>query len=344
MRHLSIICLLLSLSAPVVAQSIKQFRPLAGISIRALEVVNDSTVWFAADRGVFGLTTDGGRSWQIDSLQIDGAYPQFRSIAVLDKETVLLLSIASPAHLMRTTDGGNSWDEVYSNAHPDVFFDSMVFTDSLQGYAISDPIEGRFLMIETIDGGKNWRETDTRQWPPPAKDEAFFASSNGNMSIADGVMRLCTGGSHSRLLTSNDGGTSFTPSDLPLPQGGKMTGAYAMHFSTSQMGAVAGGDYERTAADVPSLALTTDGGQTWRQLKGPRPFFGSSVRFRGDSEVFVTGHDGTFRFDLHNGSGTELLQEDGSPLKFHTLRISPSGRTIWLAGKDGYIGRVQSGD
>lgn len=309
-----------------------------------METVSDNTAWFAADRGVWGFTEDAGRTWHIDSLRVDGAYPQFRSIAVLDKETVLLLSIASPAHLMRTTDGGDSWDEVYSNAHPDVFFDSMVFTDSLHGYAISDPIDGHFLMIETSDGGKNWRETDTRQWPPPAKDEAFFASSNGNLSIADGVMRLCTGGSHSRLLTSKDGGRSFTPSDLPLPQGGKMTGAYAMHFITSQMGAVAGGDYERTAVDVPSLALTTDGGQTWKQFKGPRPFFGSSVRFRGDSEVFVTGHDGTFRFNLVDGSAIEITDADGSPMKFHTLRISPGGRTIWLAGKDGYIGRVQLGD
>ena len=320
-------------------QIVQRFSTVPGISIRALEVVSDEEAWFAADRGVWGHTANAGRTWHIDSIRADTVYPQFRSMAVLNRGTVLLLSIASPAHLLRTDDAGHSWHQVYRDTRPDVFFDSMVFTDSLQGYAVSDPVNGHFLLIRTTDGGLTWTEPDATHWPTPAKAEAFFAASNANLSVAEGQIRLCTGGSRSRLLHSADGGHNFSSTDLPMPQGGTMTGAYAMHFINARMGAVAGGDYGRTAPDVPSLAVTADGGMSWRQLTGPRPFFGSSVRLRNESELYVTGHDGTFRFNLANGQAAEISGPEGSPLRFHVLRISPSGNSVWMAGSDGSIAR-----
>ncbi|MBK6523321.1 MAG: hypothetical protein IPG08_13935 [Sphingobacteriaceae bacterium] len=68
----------------------KSLNTLPKLSIRALEVVSDITVWFAANRGVWGYTEDAGKTWHIDSLKVDSVYPQFRSIAVLNDSTVLL--------------------------------------------------------------------------------------------------------------------------------------------------------------------------------------------------------------------------------------------------------------
>ena len=38
-------------------------------SIRAIEVFNNKTVWYAGSRGDYGYTENGGASWKIDSLK-----------------------------------------------------------------------------------------------------------------------------------------------------------------------------------------------------------------------------------------------------------------------------------
>src|ERR1035437_6505673 len=81
--------------------NVQYFPTIPKISIRALEAMSESKVWFAANRGVWGYTEDAGKSWHIDSIKVDTVYPHFRSIAVLNDSTVLLLSIESPAYLFK---------------------------------------------------------------------------------------------------------------------------------------------------------------------------------------------------------------------------------------------------
>ena len=101
------------------------YHTLPHISIRALEVLNDSTIWFAANHGVWGYSDNNGTTFHIDSLKADSVYPEFRSIAILNDSTVLLLSIGSPACLFKTSNKGKTWRLVYSNQQKDIFFDSM---------------------------------------------------------------------------------------------------------------------------------------------------------------------------------------------------------------------------
>jgi hypothetical protein len=101
---LSILFLLFALSFPGKLHSqnellvaVRHHTVLSRLHIRALAVRNDSTVWFAANRGVWGYTRDGGKHWHVDSLKVDTLYAQFRSLALINDSTALLLSIASPA-------------------------------------------------------------------------------------------------------------------------------------------------------------------------------------------------------------------------------------------------------
>src|SRR6185503_17756335 len=82
-------------SLPV--KSFKQFDLEVATSIRALEVLNDSAVWFAGSNGIYGFTDDAGMTWTIDTLTIDSFIPEFRSIAILNDHTELLMNIGSPA-------------------------------------------------------------------------------------------------------------------------------------------------------------------------------------------------------------------------------------------------------
>ena len=41
-------------------------------SIRAIEVLDENTMWFAGNKGMIGNTKDGGANWFIDSISMDG--------------------------------------------------------------------------------------------------------------------------------------------------------------------------------------------------------------------------------------------------------------------------------
>ena len=68
-------------------------------SIRAIHVVNDSTLYYAGSNGDIGFTNSNGSSWEIEKFQYqDSITPHFRSIAV-HKNKIFALAIGSPALL-----------------------------------------------------------------------------------------------------------------------------------------------------------------------------------------------------------------------------------------------------
>ncbi|MBK6523964.1 MAG: hypothetical protein IPG08_17570 [Sphingobacteriaceae bacterium] len=322
------------------ALSVNYFNTLPKLSIRALEVLNDNTVWFAANRGVWGYTEDAGKTWHIDSLKVDSVYPQYRSIAVLNDSTVLLLGISSPAYLLKTSNKGKTWKVVYKNAHPKAFFDSMVFYDKKNGFAIGDPINSKITLIRTTDGGDTWMPMDDDKIGSLEEGEACFATSNTNLDIHKNMLWFVTGGKRSRLFYSSNLGKSFLTYNTPIPQGETMAGIFSFDFFNEKLGVAAGGNYDKTDSSIVSLALTKDGGKTWNVIKHTKPFFGSCVRFRNTNEVFITGHDGTFRYNVKNQRTEEIKDTSGESLKFMTLRFSPSGKALWMAGSNGKIALV----
>jgi photosystem II stability/assembly factor-like uncharacterized protein len=320
------------------AVEVKYFNTLSELSIRALEVINDSVVWFAADKGRWGYTNNAGRSWNVGPpLIADGLYLDFRSIAVLNDSTVLVLSVASPAYLFKTTDKGKNWKMVYTNADKNIFFDSMKFSDAKNGVAVSDPIGGCIQVISTTDAGEFWDQEDCTNIPQVSYGEAMFASSNTCLDIYKNHVWFITGGKKARVFHSRDGGKHFEVFNTPIAQGEKMTGSFSMDFFNDSIGVIAGGNYEKTDSSIVSLAITKDSGKAWKEIKGKKPFFGSCVQFESTDEFFVTGHDGTFICDYKKKQIKEIKDGSGAELKFQTLRFSPSHKTVWLAGDKGRI-------
>lgn len=320
--------------------NVYHFTTLPKLSIRALEVVNDHTVWFAANRGVWGYSEDSGKTWHVDSLKIDSVYPQFRSIAVLNDSTVLLLSIASPAYLLKTSNKGKTWKLVYKNTHSKTFFDSMVFYNKKNGFALGDPINGKITLIQTSDAGETWAAMDTDKIASIAEGEACFATSNTNLDVHKNMLWFVTGGKRSRLFYSSNLGNSFLTLNTPISQGENMTGIFSLDFFNEKLGIVTGGNYDKTDLSIVTLALTRNGGKTWKVIKHSKPFFGSCVRFRNNNDVIITGHDGTFRYAIKTNAFSELKNTDGEPLKYYTLRFSPSGKVMWMAGSNGKIASI----
>ena len=154
--NVSIFCIVLFFSSNILAQQFtsEQFKLPVSVSIRAIQCINDYTLWFSGSKGVFGYTQDGGKTFIVDSLRTDTNIFDFRSLAVLNDTTILLINAGSPARIFKSTDKGKTWRTVYSNNSDDIFFDGLRFANEKFGYALADPIGGCFQILKTTDGGE----------------------------------------------------------------------------------------------------------------------------------------------------------------------------------------------
>ncbi len=320
---------------------VQYFKSPPNISIRALQVVSEDIVWFAANHGVWGYTENAGKTWHLDSIKADTMYPQFRSIAVLNDSAVVLLSVAAPAYLFKTTSKGKSWKLIFKDDRKDIFFDCLKFSDAENGIAIADPAGGCFRLVKTDNAGESWKNVECADIPPAKEGEGCFAASNSNIAIYKNNVWFATGGIHSRVFHSADNGRHFESYESPLPQGEQMTGIFSIDFLDENTGVIAGGNYVKMDSSIICLAITHDGGKTWMPVKSNKPIFGSCVQFRNPDEFYVTGQCGTFKYDIRSGKITELKDKERAALKFNTLRFSASGKALWLAGNKGSIALVR---
>lgn len=345
MRIATLLILLLWMHGSIFSQNTQRvatdyFQQQPHLSIRALQVCSEQTVWFAANNGVYGFTRDGGKTWHTDSIAVEGKYPEFRSIAALNDSTVLLLSIDSPAYMFKTYDYGKNWRTVYTNHAPKIFFDALYFKDAQHGIAVSDPADGCFRIMMTYNGGETWQQIPCKTLPAAYDGEACFAASNSTVWWQGNHLRFVTGGKHSRLFVSDDG-ASFTALPAPVVSGEELTGIFTTDFANAQTGYIGGGNYLKNDSSIVTLFKTTDGGHHWTALPLPGNAFVSSVKIlSGTNLTAVTGMQGTYAID-NKGKAVEWLDENGSSLPFYALSYAPGSHYLWMAGSKGRIARLK---
>ncbi len=202
--------------------------------LRAVMAVDEETAWASGTGGTWLRTIDAGRTWS--SGPVPGAEQlDFRSLAAFDGRRAIVLSAGSPARMFRTADGGVSWREVYRNDAPGIFFDALRFADESRGYALADPIGGRFVLLET--------------------------TGNSALAVRGELLWFATGGSAARVFRSADRGRTWSGTDVPAPSGAPSRGVFSLAFLNERRGALVGGDYQ--APDEPgAFATTEDGGIT----------------------------------------------------------------------------------
>lgn len=326
-------CAFIACGVPVdpTIESIESFP--VDTSIRALAVVSDQVIWFAGSGGRFGYTTDGGQNWHLDSLIVaDTLRPDFRSIAVTNQATYLLCA-GSPALLFKSTDLGATWKLMYSEDHPNTFYDGLAFWDDHHGIAVGDPIDSCLSVLLTDDGGELWKKVGCEHLPPSKEGEAAFAASNTTIALVGDHAWLASGGKAARVFHSSDRGMNWEVHATPVVQGEPMTGIFTCDFYDESRGIIMGGDWQNKDQNAGNKSITKDGGRTWELVAdGMPPGYRSCVQYvpqtRG-RELMAVGDTGiSYSVD---GGMTWLELSTGS---YYTLRISPSGRSFWAAGKN----------
>jgi len=290
------------------------------LSIRAIAPVDDSSVWFAANAGKVGLID--GNIPKLATIKYQDSLLHFRSIA-RTKNAIFVLSISNPGVLYKIGVNGkeaSNIEEVYVEEGEDVFYDSILFFNDLEGIAMGDPTDGCLSVIKTTDGGNNWVKISCEKLPKVEKGETAFAASNSNISIFKNHVWIASGGKRSRVFHSSDKGESWEVFNTPIVQGKAMTGIYSIAFYDENIGIVFGGDWDQKDFNEGNKAITKDGGKTWNLISnGKGPGYRSSVKFVPGSQgqgIIAVGSPGISYSKNRGESWIELSTEGFYAIEF----------------------------
>ena len=311
-------------------------------SLRGVSAVNDRVVWASGSGATVLRTTDGGATWT--KLPVTTDRVDFRDIDAIDERTAYVLSIgAGPtSRIYKTTDAGEHWELQLANQDPKVFLDAMSFWDATHGIAVSDTIDGHFVIFMT-DDGRTWTRLPADRLPPAQPDEGFFAASGTNVAVKgqDHVWIGTGAAARARVLRSLDHGRTWAVAETPLLSGQK-SGIYSIDFRDDLHGVIVGGTYDRESEALDNLAVTSDGGATWTLVKEH-----GLTGFRS-VVTYLKGTLGVGPSWLAVGpSGADLSTDDGrtwTPVPgpgFHTFSFVPNSSVGWGAGSQGRIAKLE---
>jgi photosystem II stability/assembly factor-like uncharacterized protein len=313
----------------------------ASAELRGLSSVSDRIVWASGSRGAVLRSGDGGRTWTADTVP-GAAALDFRAVHGFSGSAAVVASAGEAekglARIFATTNGGRSWDLVYSTDQKGVFLDAIAFWDARNGVALSDPEGGAFFVLLTSDGGRTWARIPPERLPPVLPGEAAFAASGSSLVVqGNSRMWIGTGGSgRARVMHSPDRGRTWFVTDVPVHAEGGAAGIFSLAFYDARRGVAAGGDYTKPRLDARSIALTYDGGRTWHAAKTPPKAYLSGVSYAGAvSRLVAVGLAGSF---VSRDSGQTWTPMD--TIAMNSVRFS--GKSGWAVGPRGRAAHLDS--
>jgi len=317
---------LLVLATAAQGQQVKILQSGTNTSIRGLSVVSDRVAWVSGSNGMVGRTADSGRTWKWVRVH-DFEKRDFRDIEAFDDNIAVIIAVDTPACILRTIDGGDTWKAVYRDDRPGMFLDALEFWNAQSGIVIGDPLEGRFFIARTFDGGNTWHTLPEKNYPVADPGEACFAASGTNIrAFSRDAACFVTGGLRSRLFLKDQ------VLDLPITQGTASSGANSIAVKNTHVLVVAGGDFTRPARRDSNCVITRNGGRTWTFPAVAPGGYRSCVEYLGQSDWITCGLNGVDE-SVDDGNTWKRISGEG----FHVCRKAKNGSAVFLAGAGGRI-------
>lgn len=305
--------------------------------LRGVSAVNERVAWASGANATVLRTSDGGVTWL--KLNVTNEQLDFRDIDAIDPQTAYTLSIGTgPAsRIYKTTDAGATWTMQFKNDDPKAFLDAMSFWDADNGIVFGDSVDGQLYILLTDNGGRTWTRVPKTALPPALENEGAFAASGTNIAVFGKTHAwIGTGaGAKARVLRTTDRGRSWQVADTPLAAG-QSAGIFSVAFRDAKHGVVAGGDYRKEQEAVDNLAVTNDGGATWKLVTGLSGFRSVVAYVPGAKTpaLVALGPSGG-DYSLDDGQTWKPIEGPG----FDTFSFIPRKATGWGAGANGALGK-----
>ena len=305
--------------------------------LRGVSAVSDRVAWASGAAGTVLRTADGGASWL--KIPVPGAETlDFRDVDAVTDLTAYVLSIGagSASRIYKTTDAGAHWTLQFTNDDPKAFFDAMAFWDEKRGLAISDSVDGAFVIRTTRDG-RTWTAVPSARLPPALPNEGAFAGSGTNIAVlGSGTAWIGTGAaSRCRVLRTEDGGATWHIAETPVAASAS-AGIFSVAFRDAHHGMIAGGDYRKEKDAVDNAAATADGGSTWTKISGLGGFRSAVAAVPGSTASWLAVGPSGADISADDGQTWTAIPGDG----YHAFSFARRGRAGWGVGESGRIGKL----
>lgn len=212
-------------------------------------------------------TEDGGASWtQVGNLP-SNAPVRICGLSVVSRSVVFAAGTnipGDPPRMMKTTDGGATWQAWDMSAHATILIDCY-FTDDQHGWVVGGRAEVanptrddvQPVVLETSDGGTTWTDRVAAIRPTFPFGEWGWKIQFLDSQVGFVARENFLAGA---ILTTTDGGATWTRRDVNEPQGN--ANLEGIGFINPQEGWVGGWGTEDFTGGFSSA--TTNGGVTWQ--------------------------------------------------------------------------------
>lgn len=251
---------------------------------------SDSRILYIATHGDFYKSVDGGTPVKVDKQRAD-----YMAFNAPQAEGVPLYASGHPSTggntgLIKSTDGGQTWQSVATILDPPVDFHAMAVSKSDPGTIIGFDSGGRGL-FKTVDAGKTWQKLDY----PAGTYVAALAISASDPKAVFAATNI-------GLFESHDGASSWAQLDQY-----KGVTVLALAFD-------AGGNLYASTEEF-GLAKSPDSGKTWENInRPPDSLTVTSIAADSNSKaIYVTGfaapqgYQEVFKSASLEGDGWQLV-------------------------------------
>lgn len=265
----------------------------------------------AGSGGTFLETRDGGRTW---TKRKNFTTDKILQIYFSDDYAGWLLCERDPfsrgtnavSYLMKTTDGGTSWEKIEFSESGRTRITKIFFNQQGKGFAVGE--SGAFFELK--EGG-SWEKS-----PSPVRylllDGAFFDDSNG----------IVVGAGGSVYFTEN-AGADWNQANVFGKSSGKLNSVF---FVDRKNGWTVGAGGE--------ILQTMSGGKTWREQNSGASADLRDVFFKTAAEGWAVGDGGTI---LHTQTGGNVWAAEETKVKHRLEKVIFAGKKGFAVGFGGTI-------
>lgn len=203
--------------------------------------------------GQVSSTDNGGSSWNTyPTVQNGMSMPTSVSFVSLSNGWMLDNTVGGGAFLLRTTDGGQTWREVYPMVHPHPI-EGVSFLNANVGYGLGVPGNAS-AVLKSTNGGQTWWQVGSL---PANSSSTPVTLGNSPISFISETRGYAIGADGTVYQTAN-GGQSWT---VLLPA--KQQNPY------DSIVFLPGGQYGVVNSYGQNTEVTVDGGRTWHAVNVP---------------------------------------------------------------------------
>ena len=264
-------------------------RTVSWIHVHGLGIdPSDSSILYIATHGDFYKSVDGGIPVKVDKQRTD-----YMAFNAPQASGVPLYSSGHPptggnTGLIKSTDGGQTWQTVATVLDPPIDFHAMAVSKSDPNIIIGFDSGGRGL-FKTTDAGNTWDKFD---YPGQYVTALAISPNDSKMIFA---------GTNDGVFQSSDGAASWTQINQY-----KGIDVMALAFDTD------GNLYAST--ELSGLAKSSDLGQTWQSInRAPDSLTTTSMVVDSENKLLYVagyaapqGYQEVFKGDI-NGSNWQLV-------------------------------------